>query len=558
MGGMSSDRQVEKPDRGLVWNEGSERFYLSTPALGPRLDLIKHLIDDSQLLLYVIGERGSGKSALLDELLAMARDGWRVARVQANAMLDPLALLRDLTQALNPGVRGQDRDALLAALEDLLAASTDTRFVPVVLVDDAHELSEEALKLLFSLAIPPRGGSPAASREAHRFRIVLFCEPEIDTVLRARGLAAVSPPVAHVVDLPPFTVEDTRAYLAERLSRVGLGALLPLDTGVADRIHQDARGLPGAIDAVARETLWRGQGQPSPAPEPVPPPDADRGSGWAAVRKHGWRLYTAAALLAVVTGFIAYEIVNPTGQRREPASGVVPLEVPPPQTAPPAGPVKPPSVPAAEAGRAGTPHSKPADRPPVAADGPNQPPAAAPRAIEPPRDSALEANGPSPNRPADPVPRAVERVAERAVETPPGETPPGEWVDPAPAKPRAAPAEATPPEPQAKRGDEAGRGAAAGSSWLRTQPADAYVLQLIGSTSRDTVSGFLGRHAFGAKAAWVTTQRNGQDWHIVVCGPFTDRGAAHAAIVSLPPEVRALRPWARRISDITRALADKR
>ncbi|MDQ3581202.1 MAG: AAA family ATPase [Pseudomonadota bacterium] len=521
---MSSERQVEKPDRGLVWNEGSERFYLKTQALGPRLDLIKHLIEDSRLLLYVIGERDSGKSALLDEILAMARDGWRVARIQANAMLDPLALLRDLTQALNPGVRGQDRDALLAALEDLLAASTDTRFVPVVLVDDAHELSEEALKLLFSLAIPPRGGSPAASREAHRFRIVLFCEPEIDTVLKAQGLAAVSPPVAHVVDLPPFTVEDTRAYLAERLSRVGLAALLPLDTGVADRIHQDARGLPGAIDAVARETLWRGQGQPSPARDPVPAPDVGRGSPWAAVRKHGWRLYTAAAVLAVATGFIAYEIVNPTDEvRPEPASGVVPLEVPPPKTTRPSAPV--PSGPAAEDGRAGTPQPKPADRSPVAVPGPNQPPAA--------------------------TPRAVERVPERAVETPPSEA-----VDPASVKPQAAPA--TPPEQQTKRGDQAGRVAAAGSSWLRAQPADAYVLQLIGSANRDTVSGFMGRHAFGAKAAWVTTQRNGQDWHIVVYGPFPDRGAAHAAIGSLPPEVRALRPWARRISDITRALADKR
>jgi DamX protein len=512
MGDMSSERQVEKPDSGLVWNEGSERFYLKTPALGPRLDLIKHLIDDSRLLLYVIGERGSGKSALLDEILAMARDGWRVARIQANAMLDPLALLCDLTQALNPGVRGQDRDALLAALEDLLAASTDTHFIPVVLVDDAHELSEEALKLLFSLVIPPRVDSPAASREAHRFRIVLFCEPEIDTVLKARGLAAVSPPVAHVVDLPPFTVEDTRAYLAERLSRVGLGALLPLDTGVADRIHQDARGIPGAIDAVARERLWRRQGQPSSAPGPVPVPDAGRGSPWAAVRKHGWRLYTAAAVLALVTGFIVYEMVNqPDEVGPEAPSGVVPLEVPPPQTAPPSAPAPP--VPAAGDGRAGTPQSKPADRSPVAAPGPNQPPAAAPRAVEPPRDGA----------------------------------------DPAPAE-----AEATPPEPQAKRADQAGRGAAAGSSWLRAQPADAYVLQLIGSASRDTVSGFLGRHAFGAKAAWVTTQRNGQDWHIVVYGPFPDRGAAHAAIGSLPPEVRALRPWARRISDITRALTAKR
>ncbi|MGH8577265.1 MAG: AAA family ATPase, partial [Gammaproteobacteria bacterium] len=496
---MSSEGQVQRPDRGLVWNEGSERFYLKTPALGPRLDLIKHLIDDSRLLLYVIGERGSGKSALLDEILAMARDGWRVARIQANAMLDPLALLRELTQALNPGVRGQDRDALLAALEDLLAASTNTRFVPVVLVDDAHELSEEALKLLFSLAIPPRGGSTAASREAHRLRIVLFCEPGIDTVLKAPALAAMSPPIAHVVDLPPFTVEDTRAYLAQRLSRVGLQALLPLDTGVADRIHQDARGLPGAIDAVARETLWRAEGQPSPAGDPVPAPDAGRGSPWAAVRKHGWRLYTAAAVLAVVSGFLVYEIVNPTDEvRPEPASGVVPLEVPPPQTAPPSAPV--PSVPAAGDGRAAAPQPTPADRPPVAAPGPNQLPAAAPRAVEPPGDSALGADGPSPRRPADPVPRAVDRVAERAVETPPGES-----VDPAPVKPRATPAEATPPEPQSRRGDEAGSGAAAGSSWLRAQPADAYVLQLIGSTSRDTVSGFLGRHAFGAKAAWVTT-----------------------------------------------------
>lgn len=515
MGGISNKRQVKKPDRGLVWNEESERFYLKTPALGPRLDLIKYLIDDSRLLLYVIGERGSGKSALLDEVLAMARDGWRVARIQANAMLDPLALLGDLIQALNPGVRGQDRDALLAALEDLITAATETPFVPVVLVDDAHELSEEALKLLFSLG---RG-----SREAYRFRIVLFCEPEIDTVLKAPGLAAVSPPLAHVVDLPPFTVEDTRAYLTERLARVGLRALLPLDTGVADRIHQDARGLPGAIDAVARETLWHGRGQPSPAREPVPAPDADRGSPWGAVRKHGWRLYTAAAMLAVVTGFIVYEIVTPTDEvRPEPARGVVPLDVPPLQTAPAPTPV--PSVPAAGDGRAAPPQAEPADRSPVAAPGSNQPPATAPRAIE--------------------------RVTERELENPPGGS-----VEPAPAKPRAAPAEATPPEPQ--RGDQAGRGAAAGASWLRAQPADAYVLQLIGSVSRDTVSGFLGRHAFGAKAAWVATQRNGRDWHIVVYGPFPDRSAAHVAIGSLPPEVRALRPWARRISDITRALPTK-
>ncbi len=530
MGGMSSERQVEKPDRGLVWNEESERFYLKTPTLGPRLDLLKHLIDDSRLFVYVIGERGSGKSALLDEILAMARDGWRVARIQANAMLDPLALLRDLTQALNPGVRGQDRDALFAALEDLLAASTDTRFVPVVLVDDAHELSEEALKLLFSLG--------RASREAHRFRIVLFCEPQIDTILTARGLAAVSPPVAHVVDLPPFTVEDTRAYLAERLSRVGLGALLPLDSGVADRIHQDARGVPGAIDAVARETLWRGHGQPSPAADAIAAPDAGRGSPWAAVR--GWRLYTVAAVLAVVTGFIVYDIVNRSDEvRPEPASGIVPLEIPRPQTAPL-------SAPAAGDGRAPTPQPKPADRSPVAADGqsPNKPPAAAPRTVEPPTDRAVETDRPSPNRPADPAPRTVERMAERVVETPSGE-----GVDPALAK-------AAPPEPP-QRGDRAGRGAAAGSSWLRAQPADAYVLQLIGSANRDTVSGFLGRHALGAKAAWVTTQRNGQDWHIVVYGPFPDRGAAHAAIGSLAPEVRALRPWARRISDITRAAAKR-
>ncbi len=522
---------VPNPAPGLVWNEGSDRFYLTTPALGARLDLVKHLIEDSRLFLFVIAARGSGKSALLDEILAMARDGWRVARIQANAMLDPLGLLRDLTDALTPGVRGQDRDALLAALADLLAATSDPGSVPVVLVDDAHELSEEALKLLFSLG--------QASREAYGLRIVLFCEPGIDQVLKARGLAGASPPVAHRIDVPPFTLEETRAYLAERLSRVGLAALLPLDAGIAERIHREARGLPGAIDVVARETLWRERQAESPlsaAPGTLSSgearPGADTRSRPGPKRAHHWRLYTVALVLAIVTALFLVE-TNDDEVSSDPSPStteIVPLDEPAGETRPRPGPAEPPAAPPVEAGQPVSP--APAGQASRGSDAPD----------EKKRGAAGTRAGDSPAAPAG---DARERVP----------TPPAEPVKP--GKPPAVAAGALPKVPGPKRRDTTRGADTAGASWLRAQPAGAYVLQLIGSASRDAISRFMARHAFGARAAWVTTKRNGQDWHIVVYGPFGDRTEAHAAIATLPAEVRALRPWARRISDITRALVSR-
>ncbi|MGH8514283.1 MAG: AAA family ATPase, partial [Gammaproteobacteria bacterium] len=146
-------------------------FYFTTPALTQRLELIRHLIEHSDRLLLVIGERQSGKTTFADQVLARAPDTWLVTRFHANPMLDSRLLLRDLAVSVGASAAGADRKALTEAIGAILRQREQHSLISVLFVDDAHELPADALKLLFA-----RGRSKPGV-----LRVVLLCEPHIGT-----------------------------------------------------------------------------------------------------------------------------------------------------------------------------------------------------------------------------------------------------------------------------------------------------------------------------------------------------------------------------------------
>ncbi|MGH8582137.1 MAG: AAA family ATPase, partial [Gammaproteobacteria bacterium] len=295
-------------------------FYFVTPALSQRLDLLRHLIEYSDRLVMVIAERGSGKSALCARLAETAADNWRIVQAQANPMVDSRILLRDIVAAFDVDVRGPDRQSTLDALARRMVVFEETAIVPVLLVDDAHELSGEALKLLFGLA--QKGSS------GRGLRTVLFCEPQIRTILDAPALAWLKNSVAHEIDLPGFDWVQTRQYLEELLS-AGDSGLLPIDEHSARRIHQASHGLPGLIQDRYREL------------SSDPPADVATQVGVSpskrAAPRHRWRVLTAAALMAVVTLYIVLDNADDDGPENASDNAAVPLGLPGTQPVDPAG-----------------------------------------------------------------------------------------------------------------------------------------------------------------------------------------------------------------------------
>ncbi|MGH8469527.1 MAG: AAA family ATPase [Gammaproteobacteria bacterium] len=295
---------------------GSEAaFYFTTPALTQRLDLIRHLIDHSDRLLLVIGERQSGKTTFADQVLARAPATWLVTRFHANPMLDSRLLLRDLAVSVGASTVGADRKALTEAIGAILRQREQHRLISVLFVDDAHELPADALKLLFA-----RGRCKPGA-----LRVVLLCEPHINTILEAPELQSLRGTIVHILDMPSFTLAETRAYLEARYNRGGLASFLPLDGTEVARIHGGSAGSPGRIDHLMRQTLKQAPPAGSEQEESSP--------RFGSIAKHQWRLNTVAALLAAVSIIIAIDSLQDRFLRL-PSEDPVPIELSQPKQAP--------------------------------------------------------------------------------------------------------------------------------------------------------------------------------------------------------------------------------
>ncbi len=284
-------------------------IYFATAALAERLDLIQHLLHYSDQSLLILGEHGSGKTTLIAQLLARISDPWRVYHIEANPMLDFQLLLKRIASTCGLPVEAQGRDGFepyLEFLEAHLEACERSGLIPVLLVDNAHELPGESLLLLFSLANP--------GKQRTLFHIALFCEPEITARLNMPEFSAMKQEIMHVLDIPRFTEEQTQDYLSQRLINSGMSEDITFSQAAVYRIHKDSGGLPGRINVLARQALIEGEGVQE--------------------EKRRGQFIAAAALLALFNLVIV--IASMTERKPEPTPQVA-LQVPPSESTREAG-----------------------------------------------------------------------------------------------------------------------------------------------------------------------------------------------------------------------------
>jgi type II secretory pathway predicted ATPase ExeA len=215
-----------------------------TPAVARAAAAIERALDARAGVIVLLGEAGSGKTALLgrlrDDLAARNR-----TVLLAPVPDDPEAVLAQVLTALGDKVEGPVRTRR-RRLRELVAA----RGGAVMLVDDAHALGGATLLSLAALA-SGGGRSP--------LKVVLAGEPEL--AVRLREVSAVA------VRIEPLTVAEVRAYVARRFAPAD-GASTVFTPGALDLIARMSGGVPRAIDALcgasSREAAARGEGWVTP------------------------------------------------------------------------------------------------------------------------------------------------------------------------------------------------------------------------------------------------------------------------------------------------------
>ena len=212
---------------------------------------------------------------------------------------------------------------------------------------------------------------------------------------------------------------------------------------------------------------------------------------------------------------------------------------PPPAAVRPAGPPATTAPPGASTSTpAPAPSTVPGTAPPPSAPATSDTlPAVSPGAAEnpapPPTSTPPEAGEP-------PLPAPAPPVTEQGGITKNTALPPN-----APASEIAPTASTTPPPADDVRNN----------AWVTAQDAQRYTLQLVGSSDRSAAIRYIRDRGITNDAAYYATSRDGQPWYVVIYGNYADRDAAQAALLHLPPTLRAASPWIRQFGDIQTHLA---
>ncbi|MBV4554601.1 AAA family ATPase [Pseudomonas sp. SWRI102] len=488
----------------------------------PVLGQLHHLARYSQLLLVVTGPQGSGKTLLRQALVASTnKQSVQSVVVSARGAGDAAGVLRQVAQALNVA------QAEIGAILDQIVQLALTGQEVYLLVDDAEQLDESALEALLALAAGAPEGRP---------HVFLFGESSLIAVLDQLELEEER---FHVIELAPYTEEETREYLAQRLEGAGRGIELFTADQISE-IHESSDGWPGNINQVARDALIEIMIASRSA---VKRPSM----GFNMPKKH------VLAISAVVVVAVAAAWLMP-GRNKAPTTGAPANE----QAQLPLGQGTP--QPNAGAGAPAVEFAGNTQPMPLPLVGQSQPVMRGPLAEAAGGITEGDDGAPPPIEDTSDVPPTVTTTA------PPAGVPAGPAPTPAPAKPTPAPtqlatakpapvpAPATKPAPAAKPAATPAK--AAGGSWYAGQAPGNYVVQILGTSSETAAQSFVKEQ--GGEYRYFKKVLNGKPLYVITYGSFANRDAAVSAIKALPAKVQAGKPWPRTVASVQQELAATR
>jgi MSHA biogenesis protein MshM len=209
------------------------------------LDMLQHLTQYSEELLLVVGDAGIGKSTLLNKYLERSEEHWRLCRLTGEQGVDLDALFHRVAECFAVELGKVEPSQLLGALRQHLDALLDQQ-LSVLVIDDAHALSDDALEMVFHL-------SALEGEHGKLIRVLLFADSAIDVRLASERFVQLTTP--HRLQLKPLAEADSSAYLLHRLQQAGYSGVSPFNVSELNHLHRQARGVPAQLNQAAHALL---------------------------------------------------------------------------------------------------------------------------------------------------------------------------------------------------------------------------------------------------------------------------------------------------------------
>lgn len=199
----------------------------------------------------VTGEVGTGKTLLLRCLLRLLKDSRDISYAYLfNSRMSATEFLQYILSDFGLPASGKNKGELLLALGQFLLSRGSKRLTTVLIIDEAHHMSDDLLEEVRLL-------SNLETTDDKLLQIVLVGQPELDEKLDSQGLRQLKQRIALRAHLGSLDLEETREYVSKRLEIAGADAHREsiFSAEAIEAVHRYSQGLPRLVNTICENGL---------------------------------------------------------------------------------------------------------------------------------------------------------------------------------------------------------------------------------------------------------------------------------------------------------------
>ncbi len=231
------------PDPHYYFESGTHRKALSYLGYG---------LAQGEGFIVITGEVGSGKSTLVGHLMQTIDKVRLTAATIVTSQLDAVDLVQMTAESFGIDTRGLDKATALKAIENFLHAEARAGRRCLLVVDEAQNLTVDALEELRMLSNFQLGSTAL-------LQIFLLGQPEFRDLLKASPeLEQLRQRVIATHHLEAMDDDEVRPYIEHRLGRAGWSGRPHLTDDAIMQLFEESGGVPRKLNAVMNRCLLMG------------------------------------------------------------------------------------------------------------------------------------------------------------------------------------------------------------------------------------------------------------------------------------------------------------
>ena len=224
------------------------RYLFLTRHTEEALACLTYGIQSRKGFVLLTGEVGTGKTTLINKLLEWLRLQQVATAFVFNSRMNVPQFLDYMMADFGIACESRSKSQILQRLYNWLLDRYRAGETAVLIVDEAQNLTDEVLEEIRML-------TNLETFTEKLLQIVLVGQPELETKLKQPQLRQLRQRLTLRAKTHPLTIEETKAYVQQRLRIAGSDGRQIFDPEALISIHKYASGIPRVVNLLCEHCL---------------------------------------------------------------------------------------------------------------------------------------------------------------------------------------------------------------------------------------------------------------------------------------------------------------